>query len=51
MNMTVAPAPGFPVSTTQWEQFQSLAHSLSPEQALWASGYFAGVSQAPKMAV
>jgi sulfite reductase (NADPH) flavoprotein alpha-component len=46
MNMTVAPAPGFPVSNTQWEQLQSLAHSLSPEQAHWASGYFAGVGQA-----
>lgn len=46
MNMTVAPAPGFPVSNTQWEQLQSLAHSLSPEQALWASGYFAGISHA-----
>lgn len=46
MNMTVAPAPGFPVSNTQWEQLQSLAHSLSPEQALWASGYFAGVGHA-----
>ena len=38
---------GFPVSaltTDQWEQVNRLATSLTQEQSIWISGYFAGLS-------
>jgi len=39
------PGPGL-FSAQQWEQIDALAASLSPRQALWLSGYFAGVESA-----
>jgi sulfite reductase (NADPH) flavoprotein alpha-component len=39
-----APGPG--LTQQQWEQIKALAAALSPKQALWISGYFAGVEHA-----
>ncbi len=39
------PGPGL-LSEQQWELIDALATSLSPRQALWVSGYFAGVESA-----
>jgi sulfite reductase (NADPH) flavoprotein alpha-component len=39
------PGPGL-LSAQQWEQINVLATTLSPRQALWLSGYFAGVESA-----
>ncbi len=39
------PGPG-PLSAQQWEHLSALAGSLSPRQALWLSGYFAGLESA-----
>ena len=33
------------LTTEQWQQITALAVSLTPGQALWISGYFAGISQ------
>ena len=32
------------LTAEQWQQINALATSLRPDQALWISGYFAGVS-------
>src|SRR6516164_7604273 len=44
------PGPGL-LSAQQWEQIDALAASLSPRQALWLSGYFAGVESAREAAL
>ena len=31
------------LTAEQWQQINALATSLRPDQALWISGYFAGV--------
>ena len=36
------PGPGL-LSAQQWQQINALAATLSPRQALWLSGYFAGL--------
>jgi sulfite reductase (NADPH) flavoprotein alpha-component len=41
MTETSISPPGF--SPEQWQQLRSLAVSLTPDQALWMSGYLAGV--------
>ncbi len=38
--------PGPALTVQQWEQVKALAATLSPKQALWLSGYFAGLEQA-----
>jgi sulfite reductase (NADPH) flavoprotein alpha-component len=38
------PGPGF--SAEQWERLNGLATTLKPGQALWISGYFAGIDHA-----
>ncbi len=38
--MTISP-PG--LGTEQWQKISALAVSLTPEQAIWISGYFAGI--------
>ena len=40
------PGPGF--SAEQWEQIKTLAVSIKPGQALWISGYFAGIDHAAR---
>jgi sulfite reductase (NADPH) flavoprotein alpha-component len=35
------PGPGF--TAEQWERLSGLATTLKPGQALWISGYFAGI--------
>ena len=39
------PGPGL-LSAEQWRQINALATALSPRQALWLSGYFAGLESA-----
>src|SRR5580704_15566647 len=39
------PGPGL-ISSPQWEQVNALAVTLSARQALWLSGYFAGLESA-----
>jgi sulfite reductase (NADPH) flavoprotein alpha-component len=39
------PGPGL-LSAEQWRQISALAATLSPRQALWLSGYFAGLERA-----
>ena len=39
------PGPGL-LSAEQWRQINALAAALSPRQALWLSGYFAGLESA-----
>ncbi len=41
--MTVANFPGPGLSAEQWNQVSALATSLNPGQAMWLSGYFAGI--------
>lgn len=41
--MTVMDHPGSPLNPDQWKLVQQLGQSLTPEQARWISGYFAGV--------
>ncbi len=38
------PGPGF--TAEQWERLSGLATTLKPGQALWISGYFAGIDHA-----
>ena len=40
------PGPGF--TSDQWEQIKLLATSMKPGQALWISGYFAGLDHATR---
>jgi sulfite reductase (NADPH) flavoprotein alpha-component len=40
------PGPGF--TSDQWEQIKTLAISMKPGQALWISGYFAGLDHAAR---
>jgi sulfite reductase (NADPH) flavoprotein alpha-component len=40
------PGPGF--TSEQWEQLKALAVSMKPGQALWISGYFAGLDHAAR---
>lgn len=40
------PGPGF--TAEQWEQLKALAVSMKPGQALWISGYFAGLDHAAR---
>jgi sulfite reductase (NADPH) flavoprotein alpha-component len=42
--MTKLEFPGSALTTDQWTQVNQLATSLSNEQAIWISGYFAGLS-------
>ena len=42
--MTKLEFPGSALTTDQWAQVNQLATSLSQEQAIWISGYFAGLS-------
>jgi sulfite reductase (NADPH) flavoprotein alpha-component len=42
--MTKLEFPGSALTTDQWEQVDRLATSLNHEQAIWISGYFAGLS-------
>lgn len=42
--MTKLEFPGSALTTDQWQQIGRLATSLSQEQAIWISGYFAGLS-------
>ncbi len=42
--MTKLEFPGSALTTDQWTQVSQLATSLSHEQAIWISGYFAGLS-------
>jgi sulfite reductase (NADPH) flavoprotein alpha-component len=42
--MTKLEFPGSALTTDQWEQIDRLATSLNHEQAIWISGYFAGLS-------
>jgi sulfite reductase (NADPH) flavoprotein alpha-component len=42
--MTKLEFPGSALTTDQWEQMDRLATSLNHEQAIWISGYFAGLS-------
>ena len=46
--MSASEFPGPGLSPDQWEHIQSLAKAISPEQALWLSGYFAGVRDAER---
>lgn len=43
--MTTLEFPGPGISLEQWNQISALATSLRPGQALWLSGYFAGLDQ------
>jgi sulfite reductase (NADPH) flavoprotein alpha-component len=40
------PGPGF--SSEQWEQLKALTTTIRPGQALWISGYFAGLDHAAR---
>jgi sulfite reductase (NADPH) flavoprotein alpha-component len=42
------PGPGL-ITAQQWDQINALSTTLSPRQALWVSGYFAGVANARGM--
>jgi sulfite reductase (NADPH) flavoprotein alpha-component len=44
--MTASELPGPGLTQDQWEQIRTLAGALGPKQALWVSGYFAGLSDA-----
>jgi sulfite reductase (NADPH) flavoprotein alpha-component len=44
--MTASDLPGPGLTQDQWEQIRALAAALGPKQALWVSGYFAGLSDA-----
>lgn len=46
MDMRPPPLPGISVIGAEPELLRSLARSLTAEQALWVSGYFAGVAEA-----
>jgi sulfite reductase (NADPH) flavoprotein alpha-component len=43
--MTKVAFPGAGLTPDQWAQVNTLAVSLQPEQAIWLSGYFAGIGQ------
>jgi sulfite reductase (NADPH) flavoprotein alpha-component len=49
--MTKLEFPGSALTTDQWTQVNQLATSLSHEQAIWISGYFAGLSHKAHTAV
>ncbi|MDY0884793.1 assimilatory sulfite reductase (NADPH) flavoprotein subunit [Dongia soli] len=38
--------PSYALTATQWSRLRDLASSLSPAQALWVSGYLAGIANA-----
>jgi sulfite reductase (NADPH) flavoprotein alpha-component len=44
MSGPVFPGPG--LAPAQWEHAQALARSITPNQAIWLSGYFAGLEEA-----
>ncbi len=44
--MTVLDFPGPGFTADQWERLSGLATTLKPGQALWISGYFAGIDHA-----
>ncbi|WP_315918299.1 assimilatory sulfite reductase (NADPH) flavoprotein subunit [Mesorhizobium sp. SP-1A] len=46
--MTALEFPGPGLTAEQWVQISALATSLRPGQALWLSGYFAGVDHAAR---
>ena len=46
--MTKMEFSGPGLSSDQWERINDLAVSLQPAQALWLSGYFAGVGSAAR---
>lgn len=46
MDMIPPPLPGAEVDGAQRELLRTLGRSLSAEQALWISGYFAGIAEA-----
>jgi sulfite reductase (NADPH) flavoprotein alpha-component len=49
--MTKLEFPGSALTTDQWTQVNQLATSLSHEQAIWISGYFAGLSSRARAGV
>ena len=46
--MTALEFPGPGLNVDQWNQIGALATSLRPGQALWLSGYFAGLDHAAR---
>jgi sulfite reductase (NADPH) flavoprotein alpha-component len=46
MNMPVSILPGIGLTEREREQLEALANALSPDRALWASGFLAGVAHA-----
>lgn len=48
--MTAFGGPGLELTNEQWDRVRTLAASLSPEQRLWVSGYFAGLGAATRSA-
>lgn len=48
--MTKPEFPGAMLTTDQWEQVNRLVMSLDREQAIWISGYFAGLSHQARTA-
>lgn len=46
--MTAREFPGPGLNGDQWRQVEALAQSLSPQQMLWVSGYFAGLDAAQR---
>ena len=46
--MTLHENPGLGLTLPQWEQIKAVAMMLSPQQALWLSGYFAGLAEAKR---
>jgi len=48
--MTKLEFPSSTLTTDQWEQIHRLATSLNPEQAIWISGYFAGLGHRARTA-
>jgi sulfite reductase (NADPH) flavoprotein alpha-component len=49
--MTTADFIPHGLTTEQWQQVAKLAVSLSPDQALWISGYFAGIGHHARGAI
>lgn len=49
--MTKLEFPNSTLTTDQWEQIDGLATSLNHEQAIWISGYFAGLSHRARSSV
>jgi sulfite reductase (NADPH) flavoprotein alpha-component len=48
--MTAFGGPGLELTNEQWDRIRALAATLSPDQRLWVSGYFAGLGEAARSA-